>query len=298
MNFLKTKRRLIISLLLAVLLVTAGCAGFSDFSRGVLSYSHRTGELAVHIIDVGQGDSILIQFPNGGVMLIDAGLDGSGAPVIPYLKKLGVKKIDYLVATHPHADHIGGMAAVIEEFDIEKVYMPKVTHTTKTFENLLLSIKKKGLKITPARAGLSVIEHGDLKVIFTAPCGSYYERLNNYSAVVRIQYKGISFLLTGDAEDLSEKEMLASGADLRADVLKVGHHGSNSSTTPEFLKSVSPKYAVISAGAGNHYGHPHQETLDKLISAGIEIYRTDVHGTVVFVSDGKTLTVKTLEKTR
>lgn len=291
MNFLKTKKCLIISLLLAVVLVTAGCAGLSEFSKGALSYSHQADELAVHFIDVGQGDSILVQFPNGCVMLIDAGPDGSGAPVISYLKQQGIKKIDYLVATHPHADHIGGMAAVIEEFDINKVYMPKVTHTSKTFEDMLLSIKSKGLKITPARAGLSIFEQDGLQAAFTAPCGSDYESLNNYSAVVKIQYGSTSFLLTGDAEDLSEKEMLASDADLQADVLKVGHHGSSSSTTPDFLKSVSPEYAVISVGADNQYGHPHQETLDMLTDAGVEIYRTDVHGTVIFVSDGKTLTV-------
>lgn len=156
---------------------------------------------------------------------------------------------------------------------------------------MLLSIKSKGLKITPARAGLSIFEQDGLQAAFTAPCGSDYESLNNYSAVVKIQYGSTSFLLTGDAEDLSEKEMLASDADLQADVLKVGHHGSSSSTTPDFLKSVSPEYAVISVGADNQYGHPHQETLDKLTDAGVEIYRTDVHGTVIFVSDGKALTV-------
>jgi competence protein ComEC len=287
MNFLKTKRCLIISLLLAVVLVTAGCAGLSDLSKGAVSYSHQADELAVHFLDVGQGDSILIQFPNDSVMLIDAGPDRSGAPVISYLKQQGVKKIDYLVATHPHADHIGGMAAVIKEFDISKVYMPKVTHTTKTFEDMLLSIKKKGLKITPARAGLNIFEQdGCLQATFTAPCSSGYDSLNNYSAVVKIQYGSTSFLLTGDAEDLSEKEMLASGMNLQADVLKVGHHGSSSSTTPAFLKSVSPEYAVILVGAANDYGHPHQETLDNLADAGVIIYRTDEEGTIIFVSDG------------
>lgn len=286
MNFLKTKRCLIIFLLFAVVLVTAGCAGFLEFSNDAVSYSHQADELAVHFLDVGQGDSILIQFPNDSVMLIDAGPDRSGAPVISYLKQQGIKKIDYLVATHPHADHIGGMAAVIKEFDISKVYMPKVTHTTKTFEDMLLSIRKKGLKITPARAGLNIIEQDGLQATFTAPCSSGYDGLNNYSAVVKIRYGSTSFLLTGDAEDLSEKEMLASGADLQADVLKVGHHGSSSSTTPAFLKSVSPEYAVILVGAANDYGHPHQETLDNLADAGVMVHRTDQEGTIIFVSDG------------
>ena len=287
MNFLKTKRCLFISLLLAVVLVTVGCVGLSDFSSDAVSYSHQADELAVHFLDVGQGDSILVQFPDGCVMLIDAGPDGSGTSVISYLKQQGIKKIDYLVATHPHADHIGGMAAVIKEFDINKVYMPKVTHTSKTFEDMLLAIKSKGLKITPARAGVSIFEEDGLQAIFTAPCGSDYDSLNNYSAVVKIQYGSTSYLLTGDAEDLSEKEMLASSMNLQADVLKVGHHGSSSSTTPEFLKLVSPEYAVILVGAENKYGHPHQETLDNLVDAGVMVHRTDKEGTIIFVSDGK-----------
>jgi competence protein ComEC len=250
-----------------------------------------SGQMEVHFINVGQGDSILVKLHNGQTMLIDAGPDDS---VVSYLNQQGIKKINYLVATHPHADHIGGMAAVIQTFDIEKVYMPRVTHTTQTYENVLLAIKAKGLKITPARAGTAVFTQDGLNVNIVAPCGSSYDNLNNYSAVIKIQYGNTSFLLTGDAESESEQQMLSNGVNLKSDVLKVGHHGSNSSTIPSFLKAVSPKYAVISCGAGNQYGHPHQETLSKLANAGIETYRTDTNGTIIFVSDGKTLTVKTL----
>ncbi len=250
-----------------------------------------SGQMKVHFINVGQGDSILIQFHNGQTMLIDAGPDDS---VVSYLNQQGIKKINYLVATHPHADHIGGMAAVIRTFDIGKVYMPRVTHTTKTYENVLLAIKAKGLKITSAKAGTEVFNQDGLKVNIVAPCGSSYDNLNNYSAVVKIQHGNTSFLFTGDAESLSEQQMLSSGANLKSDVLKVGHHGSSSSTTPSFLKAVSPKYAVFSCGAGNQYGHPHQETLSKLTNAGVKTYRTDTNGTVIFVSDGKTLTIQTL----
>lgn len=250
-----------------------------------------SGQLKVHFINVGQGDSILIELHNGQTMLIDAGPDDS---VVSYLNQQGIKKINYLIATHPHADHVGGMAAVIKSFDIEKVYMPRVSHTSKTYENVLLAVKSKGLKITSAKAGRTILNQDGLKVNFIAPCGSSYDNLNNYSAVVKIQHGNTSFLLTGDAESLSEQQMLSSGTNLKSDVLKVGHHGSSSSTTPSFLKAVSPKYAVISCGAGNQYGHPYQDTLSKLNNAGVKTYRTDTNGTVIFVSDGKTLTIQTL----
>lgn len=249
-----------------------------------------SGQLKVHIIDVGQGDAILVQFHSQN-MLVDAGPDDS---VVSYLNQQGIKKIDYLIATHPHADHIGGMAAVIRSFDIGKVYMPKVSHTTKTFENTLQAVKSKGLKVSTAKSGVTILDQNGTKANFIAPCSSSYDNLNNYSAVIKIQHGNTSFLLAGDAEAESEQEMLASGTNLKADVLKVGHHGSNSSTTSSFLKAVSPKYAVISCGAGNQYGHPHQETLSKLANAGVKTYRTDTSGTVIFISDGKTLTVKTL----
>ncbi|MGB9793043.1 MAG: ComEC/Rec2 family competence protein [Thermacetogeniaceae bacterium] len=252
--------------------------------------------LVVHFIDVGQGDSILLQLPDGRTMLVDAGPDEAGSEVVSYLQREGVKRIDYLVATHPHADHIGGMDEVVRAFEIGKVYMPRVTANTESFENLLRSLRAKGLKITPARAGLAVLDEDGLKASFLAPCRLRYEELNDWSAVLKVSYGNTSFLLTGDAQAESELEMLASGADLKADVLKVGHHGSSSSTSWAFLEAVSPKYAVICVGAGNDYGHPHRETLAKLAAAGVKVYRTDRDGTVVFVSDGESLSVKRLRR--
>jgi len=314
------KRNVVFSLLLALLLVIfIGCNGQdgSEINKpsaqaSVAKASSQTvpaqepnnaslptitGKLSVHFINVGQGDSILLQLPDNQTMLIDAGPTEAGPTVVSYLQKQGIKKIDYLVDTHPHADHIGGMDAVIQAFDIGKVYMPRVTTTTESFESVLRSLQAKGLKITPAKAGLTVLNENGLKISFLAPCGSGYEDLNNWSAVLKVQFGDNSFLLTGDAQSESEQEMLASGANLKADVLKVGHHGSHSSTTPAFLKAVSPKYAIISVGAGNDYGHPHHETLAKLASAGVKVCRTDRDGTVIFVSDGKTLTVRTLGNT-
>jgi len=206
-----------------------------------------SGTLTVTYIDVGQGDSIFIQAPSGKTMLIDAGTPEMGSKVVNYIKSRGINKIDILVATHPHNDHIGGIPAVIENFQIGKFYMPKVTTTTKTFENVLRAAKSKGLSINVAKAGV-VLDLGDeVKAEMLAPNSSHYDDLNNYSAVIKITYGNTAFLFTGDAEKESEQEMLDKGYDLKADVLKVGHHGSSSATTWAFLKAVNPKYAVISA---------------------------------------------------
>lgn len=243
--------------------------------------------LKVHFIDVGQADSILIQQEDFN-MLVDAGNNNDSQLVLDYLKENGVKKLDYVVGTHPHEDHIGGLDKVIEEFDIEKVYMPKVTTNTKTFEDVLNAVKKKGLKITSPTPG-SEFKLGDAVCTIFGPNGKEYEDLNDYSIVIKVTYKDTSFLLTGDAEGICEKEMLSKGFDISADVLKLGHHGSGSSTTKAFLDKVNPKYAIVSAEKGNDYGHPHKSTMDKLKSKEIAVYRTDESGTIVCTSDGKSL---------
>jgi len=248
-----------------------------------------SNKLTVNYIDVGQGDSIFIQTPSGKTMLIDAGVPEMGNKVVNYIKSQGINKIDIIIATHPHSDHIGGIPAVIKNFEIGKVYAPKVTHTTKTYENFLNAVKDKGLKITSAKAGMDLDLGEGVTAKVLAPNKDKYDNLNNYSVVVKITYKDTSFLFTGDAEKESEQEMLNKGYDLKADVLKIGHHGSSSSTTSAFLQAVSPKYAVISCGQGNSYGHPHKEIIEKLKSLNITVYRTDQQGTIIAVSDGKTI---------
>lgn len=246
------------------------------------------GDLKVHYIDVGQGDSIFIEFPTGETALIDGGPRSSGQKVLNYLDKQNVKRIDYLIAIHPHEDQIGGLIDVVNNYEIGKIYIPNVEHTTKTFEDFLLAIQNKGKKITAAKAGNMIIDKKGLSVKILAPEDNFtYDNLNDYSVVIKLNYKNISFLFTGDAESLSESTMMSKGYDLKADVLKVGHHGSKTSTTDEFLSKVAPKYAVISCGLNNSYGHPHTEIINKLRARGIQIYRTDLDGTSVAISDGK-----------
>lgn len=243
--------------------------------------------IKIHFIDVGQADSILVQ-QGSSTMLIDAGNNDDSELVVNYLRKNGVKKIDYLVGTHPHEDHIGGLDKVIEEFDIGKIYMPRATSNTRTYEDVLKAIKAKKLKTSSPTPGTK-FNIGDAECTIFAPNGKEYEDLNEYSVVIKVVYKENSFMLTGDAEGTSEKEMIAKGFNLSADVLKLGHHGSGSSSTKAFLDKVNPKYAIVSAGKDNDYGHPHKATMDKMKSRGIKIYRTDESGTIVCTSDGKTI---------
>ena len=247
-------------------------------------------ELRVSFIDVGQGDSEFIELPNGETMLIDAGTNETGKNVVDYIKSLGYTSINYVVGTHPHEDHIGGLDDVIKTFDIGSIYMPKVTADTKTFEDVLDAAESKNLMINTAKSGVSIMNTEDLSVKFLAPTIDSYENTNDYSAVVKVVYGDTSYLFTGDAEEFSESLITD---DVNADVLKVGHHGSSTSTSTEFLKKVSPSSAVISCGKDNSYGHPHSETLQKLADMGTAVYRTDELGTIVSVSDGKTITFDT-----
>lgn len=244
--------------------------------------------MKVHFIDVGQADSILIQ-SDEATMLIDGGNNADGEAVVDYIKSQNIKKLDYVIGTHPHEDHIGGLDAVIESFDIGAVYMPKAMSTTKTFEDVLKAISNKGLKVNTPIPGTN-INLGSAVFTILAPNSERYESTNNYSIVIKLTNGKNSFLFTGDAESISEKEMLAKGFDLYAEVLKVGHHGSTTSTTKEFLDMVNPRYAIISVGKDNQYGHPHKEILDRLRKKNIIVYRTDESGTIIASSDGESIT--------
>ncbi len=246
--------------------------------------------LSVHYLDVGQGDSIFVELPGGSSMLIDAGVSRLGESITSYISSLGYDKIDYLIATHPHADHIGSMAYIVDNMDIGEIYMPKVSTNTKTFESLLESISSKGLKIKTASAGVNIIDDEQIVADIVAPVKIDDDELNNCSAVIKIKFKNTSFLFTGDAE---KEELEDITADISADVLKVGHHGSRTSTGKKFLAMVNPEIAVISLGKDNDYGHPHKNTIKCLNKINAEIYRTDKDGTIIVTSDGQEISVQT-----
>ena len=244
--------------------------------------------MTVHFIDVGQGDSIFIELPNGECMLIDAGERDFAGRVISLIDCLGYTKIDYIVATHPHSDHIGGMQRVIESFDIGKVYMPEAINDTSTFYNLLEAIDAKGLGVTAVTAGLTA-DFGGASGVFVSPT-AIVDNLNSCSAVLRLSYGNKSFLFTGDIESDAEATVKL---DVSCDVLKVAHHGSYTSSSDAFLKKTGAEYAVISCGTDNEYGHPHDAALNRLKKNGIEkIYRTDISGTITITTDGSNLTLQ------
>lgn len=255
------------------------------------------GDLLVHFIDVGQGDCELIQTPDSTV-LIDAGDIGLGDLVVDYVKAQGVTKIDYLIATHPHADHIGGMPEVVDSFEIGKVLFSdlpsSMVPTTKIYERLLDSIAKKGIQITKARPSVVYDLGSGAELKLFGPINQDKDDMNENSIVCRLAFGDVSFLFTGDAGIISENDMVERyGGLLSSTVLKLGHHGSNTATQDKWLKKVAPEIVVAEVGTDNKYGHPHQEILDRIKKYGLTFYRTDEDGNIVMASDGETITVTT-----
>ena len=278
-------------------LIVTGCLGtitFPGFNTSGRSHlAENEGKLFVYFLDVGQGDSALF-FYEGKTILIDAGEYEMGDRVVDELLSHGVTKIDLLVATHPHSDHIGGMQKVIAAFPVGKVLDTGLPHPSPSYEHFLETIEQKHIPYQVAEQGQTIDIDPSLRVlVLSPPKDQSDDDLNANSVVLRISYGVIDFLMTGDLGKEGEDALIRTGYPLDAEILKVGHHGSSSSTSPAFLARVRPETAVISVGEDNPYGHPHTETMDLLEKSGVMVYRTDRDGTILVRSDGMSYRVKT-----
>ena len=250
--------------------------------------------LTVHFLDVDQGDSILLEI-DGKSMLVDAGESDQGKVVTAYLQDQGISTLDYVVATHPHSDHIGGMNEILNNFQVEHFVDSGYPHTSKTYENMLTTIDQKNIPFQVAQAGQKIDFDPAVDIEILNPAKTYSEDLNENSVVLKVTYGTTSFLLMGDAGLETEERIMKAGYNVDSDILKVGHHASRSGSGASFISAVSPEVSVIEVGAGNDYGHPHAEILEKLQKAS-KVYRTDLDGTITVTTDGSTYTVTT-EKT-
>lgn len=270
--------------------VSNATASINDSSKSNKIDAKVNENFSVSFIDVGQADSVLIRNGNYN-MLIDAGNNEDGEKLVNYFKSLGIEEFTYVFATHPHEDHIGGMDDIINNFKIDNYYMPNKLSTTKTFMDVLDALDRRNLKyMVPNKGDTLKLGDANIKVIYP---GDDKSNINDSSIVLKVTYGKNSFLLTGDATSNVERKIY--NEDIKSDVLKVAHHGSSYSSTDVFLDKVKPYYAVISVGKNNIYNHPSNKTLEKLNKRNIKVYRTDLDGTIVFISDGDNLSVKALK---
>lgn len=259
-------------------------------SKVVPNNNQSTGLLNIYFVDAGQADACLLEY-NGDFGLIDAGDNDDEKTIVQFLNEKGVSTLDFIIGTHPHADHIGGMDAVINQFDIGDIYMPRVQNNTKTFEDVLTAIEAKGLSITSPIAGNKFSFNG-IPITILAPMRTY-EDLNNNSIVAKLNFNDFSCIFTGDIEAEAENDILQSGYDVSAKMIKVAHHGSETSSTQAFIDTVNPQYAIVSVGAGNTYGHPDPTIMQRFLNKSITAYRTDECGTIQIKTDGTSIDIIT-----
>ncbi|MCX0389048.1 ComEC/Rec2 family competence protein [Clostridium perfringens] len=281
------KKKKIISSIIGIIVVLL--AGYFGIDLTQDSKVPKDSKLMISYMDVGQGDAAYIKV-NGNDILIDAGPRSNSKELLEQLKAKNIDDFELVIATHPHEDHIGGMVDVFKEYEVKAFYSPKITHTTKTYENLVKAVKDEGLKTKELKGGMVIdLGEGAKFEVFT-PQKSEYEELNNYSPIMKLSFGDTSYLFTGDAEKLAEEEALAKyKTSLDSDVIKFGHHGSSSSSSNAFIEAVSPKYGIISCAKDNKYGHPHRETLDIIKKYNIKTFRTDTDGEIILTSDGKSI---------
>ena len=273
------KKKKIISSIIGIIVVLL--AGYFGIDLTQDSKVPKDSKLMISYMDVGQGDAAYIKV-NGNDILIDAGPRSNSKELLEQLKAKNIDDFELVIATHPHEDHIGGMVDVFKEYEVKAFYSPKITHTTKTYENLVKAVKDEGLKTKELKGGMVIdLGEGAKFEVFT-PQKSEYEELNDYSPIMKLSF--------GDAEKLAEEEALAKyKTSLDSDVIKFGHHGSSSSSSNAFIEAVSPKYGIISCAKDNKYGHPHRETLDIIKKYNIKTFRTDTDGEIILTSDGKSI---------
>src|SRR5918911_1682194 len=293
-------RAIVVVLLLIASLLLYGCGKKSE--PATTSAPPSGDELQVHVLDVGQGDSILIIAPGGKSVLVDAGVPGSGKIVLDAMKRYNLDHIDLMVATHAHADHIGGADEVLLHTKVSNVLDSRVPNSTKNYEDFLAAIDKTGAKYIAASPGQKFDLGGGATLAVLAPIQPFFTKdqlrsganePNANSVVTRLDYGDFSMLLTGDAEAETEARLMTTGANIKAKVLKVGHHGSRYASSENFLKQGGFEAAIISDGADNRYGHPRQDTLDRFKSLGIKLYRTDLEGEITITTRGHGYEVKT-----
>ena len=282
------KKKKINSSIIGIIVVLL--AGYFGIDLTQDSKVPKDSELMISYMDVGQGDAAYIKV-NGNDILIDAGPRSNSKELLEQLKAKNIDDFELVIATHPHEDHIGGMVDVFKEYEVKAFYSPKITHTTKTYENLVKAVKDEGLKTKELKGGMVIdLGEGAKFEVFT-PQKSEYEELNDYSPIMKLSFGDTSYLFTGDAEKLAEEEALAKyKTSLDSDIIKFGHHGSSSSSSNAFIEAVSPKYGIISCAKDNKYGHPHRETLDIIKKYNIKTFRTDTDGEIILTSDGKSIT--------